>query len=114
MTKYRKRPVEIEAYKFNGSSTDIPMIRDWMEGGPCPQRGGLRTSDMNNMVIHTLEGDMVAQPGDYIIKGVAGEFYPCKPDIFTATYEEVIQQCDDPDCSMQSRQHTTIDHEGEA
>ena len=40
-------------------------------------------------VIHTLEGDMTGQPGDYIIEGVKGEKYPCKPDIFAATYEAV-------------------------
>ena len=58
--KYRKIPVKIEAYQ-----TDIPMI------------------------VHTLEGDMKANPGDWIITGVKGEQYPCKDDIFKATYEEV-------------------------
>ena len=43
------------------------------------------------LVIHTLEGDMEASIGDYIIKGVNGEFYPCKPDIFAKTYEEVTE-----------------------
>ena len=42
------------------------------------------------ITVHTLEGDMVANEGDYIIKGIKGEFYPCKPDIFKETYEEVI------------------------
>lgn len=42
------------------------------------------------ITIHTLEGDMTASKGDYIIKGINGEFYPCKPDIFAKTYEEVI------------------------
>ena len=58
--KYRKKPVEIEAYQ-----TDTEMI------------------------IHTLEGDMLASIGDYIITGVDGEQYPCKPDIFEKTYELV-------------------------
>lgn len=58
--KYRKKPVIIEAYK-----TDKEVI------------------------IHTLEGDMKADPGDYIITGIKEEQYPCKPDIFNATYEEI-------------------------
>lgn len=58
--KYRKKPVIIEAYK-----TD------------------------KKLVIHTLEGGMVASPGDYVITGVNGEKYPCKPDIFEKTYEPV-------------------------
>jgi len=43
---------------------------------------------MAGMIVHTLEGDMVAQKGDYIVKGIRGEFYPVKPDIFEKTYEE--------------------------
>ena len=58
--KYRKKPVVVEAYR-----TD------------------------KEVVIHTMEGDLTAQPGDYIITGVAGEQYPCRADIFEATYEEV-------------------------
>ena len=58
--KYRKRPVVVEAYR-----TD------------------------KEVVIHTLEGDLTAQPGDYIITGIAGEQYPCRADIFEETYEEV-------------------------
>ena len=58
--KYRKKPVIIEAYR-----TD------------------------KEVVIHTLEGDLTAQPGDYIITGIAGEQYPCRADIFEETYEEV-------------------------
>ena len=58
--KYRKRPVVVEAYR-----TEMAVV------------------------VHTLEGDLMAQPGDYIITGVAGEQYPCRADIFEATYEEV-------------------------
>lgn len=86
MSKYRKKPVVIEARQFTG----------W-DAGPdaCPTNlaGWAREAVMSNengkLVIHTLEGDMVAEKGDWIIKGVKGEFYPCKPDIFAATYEKV-------------------------
>lgn len=77
--KYRKKPVVIEAVRFIGSN--YKEIREFIgENALC--------SDLS-IVIPTLEGDMVAQKGDYIIKGVQGEFYPCKPDIFEQTYEEV-------------------------
>ncbi|CGF05856.1 hypothetical protein [Streptococcus pneumoniae] len=81
MTKYKKKPVVIEAIRFIGSNYE--EIREFIgENTLC--------SDLS-IVISTLEGDMVAQKGDYIIKGVQGEFYPCKPDIFNATYEVVSE-----------------------
>ena len=77
--KYRKKPVVIEAVRFIGSN--YKEIREFIEQDTL-------CSDLS-IVIPTLEGDMVAQKGDYIIKGVQGEFYPCKPDIFAETYEEL-------------------------
>jgi hypothetical protein len=74
---FRKKPVVIEARQLMHDSYD--EVIDWC-GGKIHQRG---------IVIETLEGDHLALMGDYIIKGVAGEFYPCKPDIFEATYEAV-------------------------
>jgi hypothetical protein len=57
-------------------------------GAPARHTGpGELPDDQPWIAIQTLEGEMAAQPGDYIIKGVQGEFYPCKPDIFEATYE---------------------------
>lgn len=85
MTKYRKLPVEIEAVQFNGEnrrevlSFAYPSLSDDALAGAEAMR--------LPVVIETLEGDMTANPGDWIIKGVAGELYPCKPDIFAATYE---------------------------
>ncbi|MHC3753044.1 hypothetical protein ACYKJ4_07745 [Streptococcus suis] len=81
MAKYKKKPVVIEAIRFTGSN--YKEIREFI---------GKNTlcSDLS-IVIPTLEGDMVAQKGDYIIKGVHGEFYPCKPDIFNETYEVVSE-----------------------
>lgn len=90
MAKYRKKPVVIEAYQFNGSSTDVAKITAWMEGGDCPRKGGIGTRDCGRTIeIETLEGMHTARMGDWIIKGVKGEFYPCKPDIFEMTYELV-------------------------
>lgn len=80
---YRKRPVEIQAVQWTGENedeiTEFVGARDrtfYFAGGP-------------QLIIHTLEGDHHALVGDYIIRGVKGEFYPCKPDIFMQTYEEV-------------------------
>ena len=81
MAKYKRKPVVIEAIRFIGSNYE--EIREFIgQNTLC--------SDLS-IVISTLEGDMVAQKGDYIIKGVQGEFYPCKPDIFNATYEVVSE-----------------------
>lgn len=81
--KYRKKPVVIEAVQWTGDN--LKEVDEFM---------GVKyiEVDTNAILIQTLEGDMLASIGDYIIKGVQGEFYPCKPDIFKATYEEVICQ----------------------
>ena len=92
MKKYRKIPVEIEALQwtglnpsemeaFVGESAKIEYSTAAYEAGAGPM--------VATLVIHTLEGDMKANNGDYIIKGVKGEFYPCRQDIFEQTYEEV-------------------------
>jgi hypothetical protein len=83
--KYRKKPVVIDAYQLPPAGEDVPdSFETW-----CEQVGFTEfTSGRDGtLVIPTMEGDMVASPGDWIIKGVAGEFYPCKPEIFAATYE---------------------------
>jgi hypothetical protein len=79
MGKFRKLPVEIEAIKWNGANT-----------GEIKNFCGINLLEEKlpkNLLIGTLEGPHIASVGDYIIKGVKGEFYPCKPDIFEATYE---------------------------
>ena len=87
--KFRKKPVVIEANQFDGSSTGKTEIEDWM-GGKGFNRRHVRTQDLGRVVeIPTLEGVMTASAGDWIICGVKGEFYPCKSDIFEATYEAV-------------------------
>lgn len=80
MTKYRKKPVEIEAIVWTGDN--LAEALSFVNTGDVGKSG-------DRFVIKTLEGDMTASPGDFIIRGVQGEFYPCKPDIFDATYEEV-------------------------
>lgn len=88
VTKYRKKPVVIEAMEFKGSAREATTVIDWA----LSSGGTIRYHDegRESLSIDTLEGTMSASVGDYIIKGVQGEFYPCKPDIFAATYEEVI------------------------
>lgn len=90
MTKFRKKPVVIEAMQFKGpcafiDDMDYALAFDcWIAANQgdrkCRYHG-------NAMIIPTLEGDHVAGPGDWIIRGVQGELYPCKPDIFEQTYE---------------------------
>lgn len=92
MRMFRKRPVVIEAIQWTGENFD--ELFDW--GSP---HGGilnakiLRDGDGHNttkLSITTLEGVMTAEVDDWIIKGIEGELYPCKPDIFEATYEPVV------------------------
>lgn len=79
--KFRKKPVVIEAIRFMGDNQEIVKLFGVVGIDYC---GGKDT-----LSIRTLEGTMTAQKGDWIIKGIKGEFYPCKPDIFEATYEMV-------------------------
>lgn len=81
--KYRKKPVEIEAVQWTGDN--LKEVVDFMGDASCKYSLSFMASPV--LVIHTLEGDHQARVGDYIIKGVHGEFYPCKPDIFEETYE---------------------------
>lgn len=76
--RFRKRPIVIEAVQFTGSNH-----------GEIARFEGLRyrTGFEGKVLIETLEGVMTADAGDWIIRGVKGEYYPCKPDIFEATYE---------------------------
>lgn len=81
--KYRKKPVEVEAVQFTDDDYRTLASIGSMGLKPDVKYYPLR------MEIETLEGVMTAHLGDYIIKDVNGEFYPCKPDIFEKTYEEV-------------------------
>ena len=79
--RYRKKPVVIEAVQFTGKNAQA--LAEWMDRGVGTSRSPLGV-ELN---IPTLEGVMIASVGDWIIRGVKGELYPCKPDIFEATYE---------------------------
>ena len=91
MKQYRKKPVTIEAVQFDGLNPT--EIKDFV-GENCEVEiyDNDVTPPVARIVIHTLEGDMEVSKGDYVIKGVKGEFYPCKPGIFQQTYESAETQ----------------------
>jgi len=80
--KFRKKPVVIEAFEYRSGEQRGEVAADVVAGN-------VRYPEDGTMLIRTLEGEMCAQPGDWIIRGIKGELYPCKPDIFAATYEPV-------------------------
>ena len=84
MKKFVKKPVVIEACQFDGAN--ITEVENFV-GKKLPTV--ISSNEDTQLVIPTLEGDMKASKGDYIIKGVNGEFYPCKPDVFEKTYDVV-------------------------
>lgn len=86
-TKFRKKPVIVEAMQYTLESRD--EVIEWCNAiGKGIDDDGAEF-DLQNIIIFTLEGDHRASLNDWIIKGVKGEFYPCKPDIFEATYDPV-------------------------
>ncbi|MCG8514552.1 MAG: hypothetical protein MI740_10450 [Halanaerobiales bacterium] len=84
MPKYRKKPVIVEAMQFNEKNKD--RVFNWIT---CTTKEAIFVEGKPALKIQTLEGVMTAQLGDYIIKGVNGEFYPCKSEIFDKTYKLV-------------------------
>lgn len=86
MPKFRKKPVVVEAIKFTGINEALQAEYEQFVGQPLEVRN---LGNTLYLVIPTLEGEHIASPGDMIIKGVHGECYPCKPDIFAKTYEAV-------------------------
>lgn len=85
MARFRKKPVVIEAVQFDGSERSIIDIMNLKAN----QTSAAIRIDAGELLIPTLEGLMRASKGDWIIKGIHGELYPCKPDIFEKTYEPV-------------------------
>ena len=85
--KYRKKPVVIDAIQLTDESLMDCISFVYPEYAVIEHSVLDIIRDRKYLYIETLEGDMKASFGDYIIKGVQGEFYPCKPDIFEATYE---------------------------
>jgi hypothetical protein len=99
MTRYRKLPVEVRAWQFDPAveREDWPA---WMHiplsgHRPIAQFRRAPGQPVEHLLIHTLEGNMMAQPGDWIVQGVEGELYPVKADIFAKTYELVMQETGD-------------------
>ena len=90
--KYRKKPVVIEAMQWRPDDLGLagPLV-GWLLRHEVNFRHQSGSGDTTTVDIETLEGTMTALPGDWIIKGIKGEFYPCKPDIFEASYEPVIE-----------------------
>ena len=97
---YQKKPVKIQAMQWDGTGAGAIPILDWLSREGCrnarwcdeethiPGPGRGITTITDRIEIPTLEGVMIASPGDWIIKGVQGEFYPIKESIFRETYEE--------------------------
>lgn len=88
MPRYRKKPVEIEAFQYHyGADSHTASYPKWLMDAVLL---GAITDNLNGKImIQTLEGKMTVDDGDFIIQGIKGELYPCKPDIFAATYEPV-------------------------
>lgn len=84
---YKKKPIIIEAIKWTGHADSTIRVSNFV-GQELELTGSVWTNDAV-LIIPTLEGNMNASMGDYIIKGIKGEFYPCKPDVFVETYEPV-------------------------
>ncbi len=85
--KFTKRPVTIEAFQWDGTESGIQRIKaKFPELDTCSKTGHLQKDEVTDWRIRTLEGAMRVSTGDWIIKGIKGEFYPCKPDIFEASY----------------------------
>jgi hypothetical protein len=93
MKQFKKRPVVVEAARWDGTAAGATPIIDWV----LSNGGTARFDDYSNVYmtylkIDTMEGTMIARTGWWIIKGVKGEFYPCEPDIFEQTYEALVPE----------------------
>lgn len=96
---YRNKPVVVEAFQYDGDFNDRNgnyYVPDWAVKGL--EREIFSFEGQGDLFINTLEGKMSVSVGDYIIKGAQGEFYPCKSDIFEATYES-CEECVNPEAS---------------
>lgn len=85
MKRYTKKPVTIEAVQWDGTAQGAAPILAWIGG-----TARFATFTPPHILIETLEGTMFASPGDWVIRGLKGEFYPCKPDIFAESYDEEL------------------------
>jgi hypothetical protein len=90
MAKFRKKPIVIDAVQWNCEQSQLDLINGWWAASGNTQPFTLNPS--KTLSIPTLEGVVLAVPGDYVIRGVKGELYPCKSDIFELTYEKVEEE----------------------
>lgn len=93
MPLFRKKPVTIEAIQATGSPESNREIIDWTRGSSTPASMDTDGEGAKRLTISTLEGAHWVSPGDWIIRGVKGEHYPCRDDIFSLTYEVVEPAC---------------------
>lgn len=90
MPLFRKKPVMIEARRWEPDNVErAGDVTEWLTAHQADFALDEAAGTQPALLLRTLEGEMRADPGDWIIRGVAGELYPCKPDIFDATYEPV-------------------------
>jgi len=82
--KFRKRPLEVEAIQLTKENRD--EFLEWLETHKCPSTWYVAQQELG---IYTLEGTLTVSDGDWVIKGIKGEFYPCKPDVFEETYDKI-------------------------
>lgn len=103
INKYRKKPVIVEAVVWTGNNIDEikELAKNAVEHIIFVN---------NNLYIETLEGNMNVSVGDYVIKGIAGEFYPCKPDIFKQTYETVSMVSDNDRTTVPMSQYIKLEN----
>ena len=97
MDKYRKKPVIVEAVRWMGPNGDVSVdeIQAWgCHVQPTHRWSMDKMTGQYTLIIPTLEGNMHCEVGDWIIRGVKGEYYPCKPDIFLETYECLEKEMD--------------------
>lgn len=88
--KFRKKPIVIEAIQYTGTPESNREIIDWTRNSATPAyMDAFNEFGLKRLFINTLEGTFVINEGDWIVKGVKGEFYPCKPEQFEMTYEKV-------------------------
>ena len=103
INKYRKKPVIVEAVIWAGNNIDEVKEK---------KKNAVENIIFvnNNLYIETLEGNMNVSVGDYVIKGIAGEFYPCKPDIFKETYETVSMVSDNDKTTVPMSQYRKLEN----
>lgn len=94
--RYRKRPVTIEALKFDGTLSSLRVIQNYFQTIDTLACDINSSSRVTFWKIATLEGGHIVSVGDYVIRGIKGEYYPCKPDIFEMTYEPIESQTQEP------------------